>query len=249
MLSVIIITKNEAENIERCLKSVKWVDEIIIVDSGSTDDTLAIAAKYTDNIHSLEWHGYGQQKQQALLRAKGDWVLNLDADEAVSAALKQEIITAMAAKTYDAYRIPIRMNFYGKYMRYSSSPKRHIRLFKRAGAQFSNDIVHEKILLPAKARVGRLSAAITHYSFRDMSHALYKLNRYSSATAQTRLKQGRRPSFMRVLLAAGWMFFRCFFLQRGFLDGKEGFILAIMSSEGAFYRGMKQIWPDKIACN
>lgn len=245
MLSVIIITKNEAGNIERCLKSVQWADEIIIVDSGSTDETVALASQYTSNVFSTDWQGYGVQKQRALSRAKSDWVLNVDADEVVSAELKQALLEAMSSNAADAYRIPIGMNFYGKNLRYTSSPKRHIRLFKRDGARYSDEIVHEKIILPTNARISRLAAAITHYCYQDVSHALYKVNQYSSATAKIRLQEGSRPSFAGVWFSTIWMFFRCFILQRGFLDGREGFLLAVLNTEGAFYRGIKQIYPDK----
>lgn len=245
MLSVIIITKNEAGNIERCLKSVQWADEIIIVDSGSTDETVALASQYTSNVFSTDWQGYGVQKQRALALAKNDWVLNVDADEVIGSELKQAIIDAMASNAADAYRIPIRMNFYGKNLRYTGSPSRHIRLFKRDGAKYSNEIVHEKIILPINARISRLASEITHYCYQDVSHALYKVNQYSSATAKIRLKRGYQPTFIGVLLSAVWMFFRCFILQRGFLDGKEGFLLAVLNTEGAFYRGVKQIYPDK----
>ncbi|OGV44401.1 MAG: glycosyl transferase [Legionellales bacterium RIFCSPHIGHO2_12_FULL_42_9] len=245
MLSVIIITKNEAHNIERCLKSVQWADEIIVVDSGSTDDTIAIASQYTNTILSTDWQGYGVQKQRALSMSKGDWVLNIDADEEVGPELKQAILEVMAANVADAYRIPIRMNFYGKNLCYSSSPTRHIRLFKRDGAKYSNDVVHEKIVLPNNAEISRLSSAITHYCYQNVSHALYKLNQYSSATAQIRLKQDYCPTFVGVLASAGWMFFRSYLLQRGFMDGREGFVLAMFKMEEAYYRGVKQIYPDK----
>ncbi|VEG89864.1 glycosyltransferase family 2 protein [Legionella spiritensis] len=245
MLSVIIIAKNEGANIGRCLESVKWADEIIVLDSGSTDNTVEIASQYTKNVYQTDWQGYGIQKQRALQAASGDWILNLDADESVNEELKAVIKDAIASNEADAYRIPICMNFYGKVMRYSSSPKRHIRLFKREGARYSEDIVHEKILLPADARVGKILVPIMHHSYRDVSHALYKMNRYSSYTAKIRRKDRVAPSFMQVLFSAGWMFFRCFILQRGFLDGKEGYLLAIFNAEGAFYRGVKQIYPDQ----
>lgn len=246
MLSVIIITKNEATTIERCLQSIQWVDEIIILDSGSTDQTCAIAARYTQKIYTAEdWQGYGIQKERALQQATGDWILNLDADESVDEVLKEAILQAIASNEADAYRIPICMYFYGKALRHSASPKRHIRLFKRKGAHYSQDIVHEKILLPREVQVGRLSAVIRHHSYRDVTHALFKLNRYSSYSAKIRLKQRNRPNFYQVLFSAGWMFFRCFVLQRGFLDGKEGFLFAIFSMEGTFYRGIKQLYPDK----
>lgn len=245
MLSVIIITKNEAHNIQRCLESVSWADEIIVYDSGSTDSTLEIAKRYTDKVFQSEWSGYGIQKQRALNAASGDWVLNLDADESVSPALKKMIQKVTVEASFDAWRIPIRMCFYDKILRYSSSPKRHIRLFKRKDASYSSDIVHEKIVLPLTSRVAQMKEPIIHHSFVDLSHALYKLNRYSSYTAKIRLKQTSRPRFSLILMASFWMFFRTYILQRGFLDGKAGFILAFYHAEGAFYRGMKQLYPDR----
>lgn len=247
MLSVIIITKNEAANIKRCLESVAFADQIIVLDSGSTDDTPEIASNYTENVYiTPDWQGYGIQKQRALAMATGDWVLNLDADESVNNVLKDEIIKAIASNQADAYRMPICMNFYGKAMRHSSSPKRHVRLFKREGARFSDDIVHEKILLPESARIGKLSEPIMHHSYQDVSHALAKMNRYSSYTARTRLaKRSGTPSFMQAIMSAGWMFFRCYILQRGFLEGREGYLLAVFNAEGAFYRAVKQIFPDR----
>ena len=245
MLSVIIIAKNEAANIGRCLDSIShWADEIIVLDSGSTDDTMAIAKKYTDKVHATDWQGYGVQKQRALALATGDWVLNLDADESVDATLKSVIEQAISSNEADAYRIPIRMNFYGKPLRYSSSPSRHIRLFKREGARYSEDIVHEKVVLPTYFRVKQIKQAISHHSYQDLSHALYKVNRYSSYSAKIRLKNKKKPSLLKVLGASGWMFFRCYFLQRGFLDGRAGLVFSFLNAETSFYRGMKQLYPD-----
>lgn len=245
MLSAIIITKNEALNLRRCLESIQWVDEIIVLDSGSRDNTLAIAQEYRAKVYCTEdWPGYGKQKQRALAQATGDWVLNLDADESVDEALKQAIIAALAKQRADAYRIPIRMNFYGQPLRFSSSPKRHIRLFRRVGACYSEDIVHEKIVLPAKARIGRIKKSIMHHSFQDLSHAIYKMNRYSSYSAKIKINAKKSPSFLKTLLGTAWMFFRCYFLQRGFLDGKVGFLLAVFNAQGTFYRGMKQLYRD-----
>lgn len=156
MLSVIIITKNEEANIRRCLESVHFADEIIVLDSGSTDNTLTIAREYTDKVFSTDWQGYGIQKDRALQKAQGDWVLNLDADESVSSELRQEILQAISSDTADAFRIPIQMIFYNQVLKYSGSPKRHIRLFKRENASYSKDIVHEKVLIPVNSRVGKL---------------------------------------------------------------------------------------------
>lgn len=247
MLSVIIIAKNEEANIRRCLESVRFADEIIVLDSGSTDKTIEIAKSYTDKVFLTDWKGYGVQKQRALEKASGDWVLNLDADESISDELQQEIKQAIRSNKADAYRLPIRMVFYDKPLKYSSSPKRHVRLFKRANATFSRDIVHEKIILPSGSRIGKIKKAIRHHSFQDVSHVLYKLNKYSSYSAKIRIAANKRPSFLRVLIATGWMFNRCFILQRGFLDGRLGFLFALFSAQGTFYRGIKQIYVDNNA--
>lgn len=244
MLTVIIISKNEEANIRRCLESVRFADEIIVLDSGSTDNTMAIAKRYTDHVFMTDWPGYGVQKQRALSKAKGDWVLNLDADESVSEALQQEIKKAMDMNVADAYRIPIQMFFYNQPLKYSASPKRHIRLFKRANASYSNDIVHEKIQLPPNIKIAKLKNAIMHHSYQDVSHVLYKLNKYSSYSAKIRIESKKSIGFGRTIMNTAWMFFRCFVLQRGFLDGRLGFLFALFSAQGAFYRGIKQIYSD-----
>ncbi|MBI2785805.1 MAG: glycosyltransferase family 2 protein [Legionella longbeachae] len=243
-LSVIIITKNEERNIRRCLNSVKFADEIIVLDSGSTDETIAFAKEYTDYVFSTDWPGYGAQKQRALLKAQHDWVLNLDADESVSEDLQQEIIQAMSSDSVDAFRIAIQMNFYNQPLKYSSSPKRHIRLFKRANAHYSNDIVHEKIVLSENMRIGKLKNSILHHSFKDVSHVIYKINKYSSYSAKTYIAKKRKPNFIKILASTSWMFFRCYILQRGFLDGKIGFLFAVFNAQGTFYRGIKQLYQD-----
>lgn len=245
MLSVIIIAKNEEANIRRCLESVKWAQQIVVLDSGSVDKTVQIAQEYTDEVYCTDWKGYGIQKERALSFAACDWVLNLDADEAVSDALKQEILEAIQSDKADACRIPIRMTFYGTPLDYSSSPKRHIRLFKREGAHYSSDIVHEKIILPTHFRIAQLSLPILHQSFRDISHALYKINRYSSYTAKIRLEKNRRGSLLKTLFGTSWMFFRCYILQRGFMDGQNGFVLALLNAHGTLARGLKQLYPDR----
>lgn len=248
MLSVIIITKNEEQRIARCLESVRFADEVIVLDSGSTDRTVEIAKTFTSHVYShTDWQGYGVQKQRALSYATGDWVLNLDADEWVDSTLKATLLKVMADKQYDAYRVPIRLCFYGQPQRFSSSPTRHARLFKRKGAKFSDDLVHEKIVLPPSARIGQLNMPILHDSFLDISHAIQKMNRYSSYSAKIRLTEKKPAGLYQACLGASWMFFRCYVLQRGFLDGRSGFILAILNAQGSFYRGIKQIYPDKSA--
>lgn len=245
MLSVIIIAKNEQANIKRCLESVHFADEVIVLDSGSTDNTVAIAKQYTDQVFLTDWKGYGVQKQRALSKAKGDWVLNLDADEFVTKQLQETIKKAIAADEADAYRIAIQMVFYNQPLKYSGSPKRHVRLFKRTKARYSDDIIHEKVLMMPGSRISRIKQPILHHSFQDVSHVLYKLNKYSSYSAKVRIESNKKTGFIRTLISAGWMFGRCFILQRGFLDGKLGFLFALFHAQGAFYRGIKQMYKDR----
>jgi len=245
MLSVIIITKNEERNIRRCLESIRFAGEIIVVDSGSSDTTVAIAQEFTSKIFTMtDWQGYGVQKQRALEKATGNWVLNLDADESLSEALQQDIQKAIETNKADAYRIPIQMFFYGKPLRYSSSPQRHIRLFKRAGVRYRDVIVHENIELPATFRIAQLQHGIEHLSFRDVSHALTKINQYSSYSAKIRIEKNQSSSFLKSIAAGLWMFFRCYLLQRGFLDGQAGFLMACFNAQGSFYKGIKQVYRD-----
>ncbi|MDF1646132.1 MAG: glycosyltransferase family 2 protein [Legionellaceae bacterium] len=250
MISVIIITKNESYRITRCLDSVMWADEIIVLDSGSTDNTVEIAKTYTPQVFvNTDWQGYGVQKQRALSYATGQWVLHLDADERVNDALKAKLIQVVKEDKVDACRVPIRLCFYGKPLRFSSSPTRHARFFKRAGAQFSDDIVHEKIVLPENARIQQLKTPILHDSFLDISHAIQKMDKYSSYSAKIRIDEKRHAGFLQSFCGAFWMFLRCYILQRGFLDGRAGLMLATLNAQGSFYRGIKQIYRDKSVLN
>ncbi|MDF1677530.1 MAG: glycosyltransferase family 2 protein [Legionellaceae bacterium] len=247
MLSVVIITKNEAARVTRCLESVKWADEIIVLDSGSTDNTVDIAKRYTPHVFiNTDWQGYGVQKQRALSYATCEWVLHIDADEWVDETLKKAFLQVMQANKVDACRVPIRLCFYGKPLRFSSSPTRHARFFRREGAHFSDDVVHEKIVLPPHARIQQLKAPLFHDSFLDISHAIQKMDKYSSYSARIRLNEAKKAGLTRSVLGATWMFLRCYVLQRGFLDGRAGFMLAILNAQGSFYRGVKQVYQDKI---
>ncbi len=250
MLSVIIIIKNEANHLKNCLESVRWADEIIVLDSGSTDNSIEIAKQYTPHVYSdADWQGYSVQKQRALDKATGDWVLNVDADEVVSEALKLKLQAIMQSSlqsgNIDGCRIPIQMVFYGKLMKYTASPRRHVRFYKRKNAMYCGSIVHENIVLPKTSRIIQLKEPLLHYSFQDLSHALYKMNRYTSYTARERLVKRKPVTLTQAILKSIWMFFKGYIIKGGFMDGKPGFVLAILNVEGAFYRSVKQIYRDK----
>ena len=240
-LSVTVITKNESHNIEACLRSVAFADEIVVLDSGSTDDTLQKARSMGARVSvSADWQGFGIQKNRALALAASDWVLSLDADERLSDELQTEIRAALAAPAFDVYSLPRLSSYCRQYIHHSGwYPDRVTRLFRRNSAVFSNDLVHEKLLTHDK--VGELRSVLLHESFRDFESVLDKVNRYSSAGAQSLFDKGRRSSPAKAFVHGLWAFFRTYFLRLGFLDGRMGFVLAVSNAEGSYYRHLK-LW-------
>lgn len=238
-LSVIIITKNEAQNIGDCLASVAFATERIIVDSGSTDATVAIArAAGATVIETADWPGFGPQKSRALAAATGDWVLSLDADERISAALQQEILAAIASPQHDAYEMPRLSSFCGRFIRHGGwYPDRILRLFKRGTAHFTDDLVHEHIV--AGSTVGRLSTPLIHYSYRNDEDCLRKLAQYSSLGAQQAFAAGKRSGFAGVLAHATAAFLRCYLFKRGFLDGSAGLMVSLAAFETTYHKYFK----------
>jgi glycosyltransferase involved in cell wall biosynthesis len=240
-LSAIVITKNEETAIRRCLESVAWADEIVVVDSGSTDRTVGICEELGAKVHSAgDWPGFGAQKNRALDLARGDWVLSLDADEWLSPGLQSEIRATVNGPTddYEAYRIPRLSSFCGKFMRHSGWwPDRVLRLFRRGRARFSDDLVHERLIV--QGSVGALSQLMLHESFASLEEVLDKINRYSSAGAQMMLAEGRAGSLTSAVAHGAWTFVRTYFLKAGFMDGREGFMLSVSNAEGVYYRYLK----------
>ncbi len=241
-LSVIIITKNEEDRIETCLESVKDIaDEIIIVDSGSTDKTLQIAKRYTDKIIQTDWPGYGIQKQRALDQAQYEWVLSIDADEALSPELREEIDTTLNKNPSESvFRLPWAVIIFGKQLRFGNSSRSIRRLFRRKEAKFTNAMVHEKIQVP-NGKVGCLKGKLFHYSIRDFEHYLYKNRTYSWLGAQKRFNEGKHGGGLAgAAFRALWVFFVSYIIKGGFLDGGVGFLVSAMYSQGAFnkYAGL-----------
>lgn len=241
-LSVILITQNEAQSVQRCLESVKWADEIIIVDSGSVDNTLSICQAYTSHITiTSDWPGFGPQKNRALARATGQWVLSLDADEEVTPLLAQEIREALMQNIYDAYRIQRISTYCGKFIRYGDwRSDQPIRLFQREKGRFTEEPVHESLQVTGK--VGTLKTPMRHFSYATLHQVLEKLNRYTSISAEEKFRQGQTSSLLGAILRGGFCFFRAYILKRGFLDGREGFLLAFSSALSVFYRCMKLVY-------
>ena len=239
-LSVVIIARDEEASIGAALDSVAWADEVIVVDSGSTDRTVEIArAKGARVSVTKDWPGFGAQKNRALAQATRDWVLSLDADERVTPELRHEIAAIVAGRgAADAYEIPRLSSYCGQPMRHGGWwPDRVTRLFRRGKARFSDDLVHERVVVPGET--ARLEAHLIHEAFDDLDDVLEKVNRYSSAGARMAHAAGKRGSLTSAVLHGAWSFVRTYFLQAGFLDGRRGFMLAVSNAEGTYYRYAK----------
>jgi glycosyltransferase involved in cell wall biosynthesis len=242
-LSVILITRNEESNLDDCLASLEGIaQQIVVVDSNSTDRTLEIAHNYGALMaYPTDWPGFGPQKNRALDLATGDWVLSLDADERLTPALRSEILTAMNhSANVDCFAIP-RLSWYcGRFIRHSGwSPDYVERLFKRGTARFSDDLVHERLI--PNGTVAKLENPMLHYSFMNYTQVLDKLNRYSTASAEQAFAQGKKSNPAKAVLHGMWAFIRTYILRAGFLDGPQGFALALSNAHGTYYRYMK-LW-------
>ncbi|QDF65628.1 glycosyltransferase family 2 protein [Shewanella sp. SNU WT4] len=236
-LSVILITKNEADRVEPCLKSVADIaDEIIILDSGSTDGTVTICQKYTSNIEITDWPGFGKQKQRALNKASCDWVLSIDADEALDETMQQALSNLLAQEHIDetAFTLPWGVTLYGKTLKYGRSARSVLRLFKRDGAKYTLDEVHETVI-PSAGKTGKLAGLLLHYTHRDYGHGLHKAGQYAWLGAQKYHRKGKKSHGLALALLRGmWTFFHIYILRRGFMDGSVGFIVAMTYAQVNF---------------
>jgi glycosyltransferase involved in cell wall biosynthesis len=254
LLSVILITKNEAANVAGCLASVAFADEWIVVDCGSTDATAQIArANGATVIATPDWPGFGVQKNRALAAATGRWVLSIDADERVTPELAKRIRAVVDAETSGhlahsdsqadrgklaGYELSRLSNFCGQWMRHGDwYPDRVLRLFLREHGRFSDDLVHERLMVSGP--IGRLDGDLLHDSMPTLEAAIDKMNRYSTGRALDKVQSGGRGGFMAALTHTLWAFLRCYGLRRGFLDGRLGFVLALYVAEGTWYRYLK----------
>ncbi len=237
-LSVIIITKNEAANIEECLDSLSFCDERIVVDCGSSDSTLLLAKKKGARVAFHEWKGYGPQKNYALSLATGEWVLSIDADERVSPELAQAIRAAMEKGDADGYEILRWTTFCGQVIRRPFWNRDYIlRLFRRGRARFSDDLVHERII--CDGTVARIRVPLMHHSVRKIEDALRRMDGYSTLSARQIVAAGKPVTFWTGIARGAFAFVRSYVLQFGFLNGKMGFIQAGAIAEGTYYRYMK----------
>lgn len=237
-LSVVIIALNAASQIEACLKSAAFADEIVVVDSGSRDDTREIALKYGARVLHQDWLGYGRQKQFAVEQASHDWVLCLDADERVSDPLRASIVEALRVPRFRAYRMPRCNRFMGRWLRHGEGyPDWSLRLFDRRIARWSEDEVHEKVLAPSP--VGSLQGDLLHESQESLAAYLEKQNRYTSLQAEELGRRGKQATFGRLAVSPLLRFVKFYFLRRGFLDGVPGLVHTSIGCFNSFVKYAK----------
>ncbi len=229
-LTAVIIARNEEANLPRCLASLKWVDEIIVGDCGSTDRTVAIAQEAGAQIVTYEWCGYGPAKQTVASHATGDWILSIDADEEVTLELAREIRGVIDnPRDVAGYRLPRKTSFLGRWIEHGGwYPDRVLRLYRRGQGRFTSSSVHEA--LEVDGSVGTLTNDLLHYSYPTLEVYFEKFNRYTTLAAEEAFCKGVRGSLVKTFLNPMAKFAKQYFLRAGFLDGTEGLLLAALSA-------------------
>jgi len=242
-ISVTIITKNEEHNIERCLKSVQWADEIVVVDSGSTDKTLAICRQYPCKILESEWLGFGRTKKFAVNAATNDWIFSIDADEEVTTSLKEKILAIMNKPQHHGYRIKRQSFYLHKLIRYSGWQRDYqLRLFDRRQGNFNEKTIHESVTVSGS--VGKIDEPLLHYTYPTIQAHVQRMNLYSELGAARLQEQGRSSSIAMAVMHGLAKFLKMYFLYKGFMDGRIGFVLAYNSAYGVFLKYLK-LWERK----
>lgn len=239
-LAVVLIVKNEAANLDACLKTVKgWVDEIVILDSGSDDNTPMIAQKYTDKFYvNADWPGFGPQRRIAQQYVDSDFTLWLDADERITPELKNSILDAVNANIPNTLYSLCRLSWvFGRYIRHCGwYPDRVVRLYPTRLTQYDNALVHEKVEITDQMKVKPLNGDAIHYTYNDLHHYLVKSAGYAQAWAEQREKNGKTSNLLQGLVHATSCFVKMYFIKAGFLDGKQGLLLSLLSAHSTFIK-------------
>ncbi len=240
-LSVVVITLDEASNIDAALASVAWANEIVVVDCGSTDETVALARRHTDRVSHRDWTGYGDQKNHATGLATHDWVLSLDADERVSPDLATEITTLLEqGPPHRGYRMPRTTRYLGRWIRTTDwYPDRQLRLYDRRVARWSAARVHESVRVAAS--VGQLQHEIRHHSYRDLSNHLATIDRYTTLAATQLLDDGQRAGLIDLVVHPPIAFLRNYLIRRGCVQGVPGLVVSLMNAYYVFLKYAK-LW-------
>lgn len=240
LVSACVICFNEERNLARCLSSLDWVDEIVVVDSGSTDRTLEIAGSFTDRVFHRDWTGYADQKNFAVSKARGEWILSLDADEESSGELRFEIERVLASEPVEnGFRIPRRSFYQGRWIFHSGYyPDRQLRLFRRERARWVGRRVHERV--EVDGAVGKLQNDLLHYPYKGViSGQLKTVDAFSSLLAEDLRDRGVRFRLWRLLVRPVFKFLEIYILRRGFMDGTAGLIIATTTAYALFVRYVK----------
>jgi glycosyltransferase involved in cell wall biosynthesis len=250
-LSVTVITLNEEANIVPCLESASFADEIVVLDSNSTDATVALARQFTDRVLTVPWEGFGKTKNRAIEAASGSWIFVLDADERITPALQQEIVQIVQADgSLDGYRVPRRNHFCGRLIKYLGwYPDYSIRLFRKSKARFVEREVHESV--EVQGRVGTLQQPMLHYTYKSISDFVLRMDRYSTLAAQELVWLGKRPLPGELVWRPLLTFLKLYILKRGFLEGRDGYTLAYLYSTYNFlkyykFRELKRKIPEGV---
>lgn len=241
LLSAVLITLNEEKNIARCLESLRGVaDEVIVLDSFSKDETALIAEKMGARVFQLAFTGYGEQKAAAIGYATHDWILSIDADEALSPELRDSILDIKKAPVADAYSFNRLTNYCGQWINHCGwYPDKLLRLINRKKARMTTDKVHEGFQLAPGAKEGFLKGDLLHYSFPTISAHLKKIEQYSEIGARFDVARGKKVSFLKLWLGPKWVFLQSYLLRAGFLDGYYGYIICKNSAFAAFAKYAK----------
>lgn len=237
-ISVTIITLNEERNIERCILSVQDVaDEIIVLDSFSTDQTKAICEQYNVRFEERKWEGYTNAKNYLNSLAQFDYILSLDADEALDDELKNEILILKPLNEPEIYSVNRLTNYCGKWIKHSGwYPDIKVRLFPKNGSYWSGEFVHEELVFPANIPVKQLNGHLEHYSYYSFKDHRERADKYSTLTAMKMYKQGKKASIFKPFLSGIMRFVKMYFIQKGFLDGKMGFKIAQISCQSNVFK-------------
>jgi len=239
-VSVVIIAKNEEHNIGRCLKSVQWADEIVVLDNNSTDSTTEICRQFNCKIIESDWIGFGPLKRKVVDAASHDWIFSIDSDEEVSDRLKDRILKVLEKPQLNGYRIKRDSFYLGKKIRYCGWDRDYqLRLFNRKYGTFNDKPVHESVSIPGE--VGRIEEALFHYTYPKIQSHVEKMNRYSELGLDLLIEKGKSASILSAVLRGIVKFIKMYFFQRGFLDGKVGFVLCYNSAFGVYLKYLK-LW-------
>ncbi len=251
-LSAIVITRNEIRNISDCIQALSFADEIIVLDNASTDGTPDAARRLGAQVFETEdWPGFGMQKNRALELANGEWVLSIDADERVSPSLAREITEVIEQSRMlnqrVVFAIPRLTQFCGVWIKHCGwTPDYVVRLFKRGEARFSNDLVHEKVIMSqSDTKIVRLQHPLLHFSYRTPASYWEKLQRYSHDWAIDQQTKGRKTSILRAALSGAAAFVRSYFFRLGFLDGAMGFVVCVLQAQAAFGKYFELYWLNQ----